>query len=159
MMAGFKYFYTLIYSFKDMNEYGYEDPYDSPLQRPDVEDMLERAYYFHSQNEDTFFGTLKQEMFIAFQADDSFWQAINQRKNGEECDDGEGFHGIGVNFWDEVYPEDSLYLVNGGDDYHPEMLKLIAKRLIWDILFPNEVLPYYREPQVGWLPKKMNLIP
>ena len=106
-----------------------------------------------------FFATLKQEMFTAFQADDSFWQAINQNKNGEEYDDGEGFHGIGVNFWDEVYPEDSLYLVNGGDDYHPEMLKLIAKRLIWDILFPNEELPYYSEPQVGWLPKKMNLIP
>ncbi|WP_298772968.1 hypothetical protein [uncultured Shewanella sp.] len=152
------YLYKLIYSFVDENEYGYEDHYDSPLQRPDVEDMLERAYYMHLRNEATFFATLKQEFFFAFQADEAFWNALNQNNAGEEVPLGEGFHCIASSYWDEIYPEDSVYFVNGADDYHPEMLKLIAKRLIWDILFPNEILPYYTEPKAGWLPRKMNLI-
>ena len=39
------------------------------------------------------------------------------------------------------------------------MLKLLVKRLIWDVVFAGETLPNYTEPSDGWLPHIEHLKP
>ncbi|MCL1124561.1 hypothetical protein [Shewanella surugensis] len=63
-----------------------------------------------------------------------------------------------MSLWSELYPEIEPYL-RTYDHYHHEMLKLLVKRLILDVIFTGETLPTDTEPTDGWLPHIEHLKP
>ncbi|MCL1124556.1 hypothetical protein [Shewanella surugensis] len=137
----------------------WEEGYASPMDRPDVKNLYSRfdivagEYLYIDKNE------LKLQIIQAYTCDDAFWISLNQDVQGKEYEDGHGFACIGLEIWDQVYPEVTPYLNYDIEKYHPEMLKLLVKRLIWDLVFTGETLPNYTEPTDGWLPYIEHLKP
>lgn len=50
--------------------------------------------------------------------------------------------------WEEVFGDTDLD-PEEENHYHPEMLKFLINRCVWDIFFPGEALPNYTEPSSG----------
>jgi hypothetical protein len=94
--------------------------------------------------------TLKSDIRSAMLEDDCYWISLNQDED-EELEDGEGFHFVAMHCWGKVYPEANMYL-RFTDDYHFTMLKLLVKKCIWDIFWPDEELVEYEQPRSGMLP-------
>lgn len=93
---------------------------------------------------------LKEAIIEAFQQNDDFWSSLNREPE-------EGFHITCCELWWGAFPEDDEFREQPHMDddyarYHFVMLKFLVKKLIWDVLYPGELLPNYQEPTSGKLP-------
>ncbi|PCK30198.1 hypothetical protein [Pseudoalteromonas piscicida] len=101
---------------------------------------------------------LKEALVCAYQSDIELWWRFNcytfnakppLHKAQEE--DEESVQRACVFFWVEYFGLgkeflDREQLAEYRDKYHPEMLKLLVKCCVWDVLFPGETLPGYTVP-------------
>lgn len=93
---------------------------------------------------------LKQQLISAFDQHQDFWcwlNAINDKDIYQQKDPEFGIQFLALDLWEEFYPGSNM----SHEFYHPDMLKLLTKKCIWDVVFPNEVLPNYQEPECGEL--------
>ena len=94
---------------------------------------------------------LKNELLSVYLQDKEIWHWLNSL-GFEEYEPEFGVQCAALTLWQETFP-DIFYQYEGDIDvYHPEMLKLLVKKSIWDVLFPGEELPNYQEPESGYLP-------
>lgn len=95
---------------------------------------------------------LKQLIISVYLQDKEIWHWLNSNDGWEENEPQWGGQCAALTLWQETFP-DIFYQYEGDIDvYHPEMLKLLVKKSIWDVLFPGEELPNYQEPESGYLP-------
>lgn len=123
---------------------------ENPLihDRFDVKDLLESFIYEGPFHLDKI--VLKKAIVEAFQQGDDFWVSLNEES-------GKGFHITCCELWWGAFPEDDEFREQPHMDddyarYHFVMLKFLVKKLIWDVLYPDEPLPNYQEPTSGKLP-------
>ena len=100
---------------------------------------------------------LKKELLSAFDQHLDFWCWLNAVNSHDNCNDANkvyrqrnpefGIQVLSMTIWDDDYPNSNMT----HQFYHPEMLKLLTKKYIWDIVFPNEILPNYQQPTCGEL--------
>lgn len=96
---------------------------------------------------------LKVELQSAFNENIDFWWWLNSANDEDIYQQEEPEYGLQVlsmYCWEKSYPE-YKGLINF-EEYHPEMLKLLCKKYIWDIAFPDEHLSNYRQAKSGMLP-------
>ena len=96
---------------------------------------------------------LRVEMLALYDADWAHWWGFNSvSKTITDKEQQDPFSG-GIQcschvLWEEAFGDYDLDCEEE-DHYHPEMLKLLIKRCVWDIFFPGEALPNYTEPSSG----------
>ena len=94
---------------------------------------------------------LKNELLSAFSEQIEFWWWLNSSSEVDIYQQSEhdmGLQRLSMECWWEHYPKFTDY-----DLYHPEMLKLLCKKYIWDIAFPSDFLPNYQPPESSELPR------
>ncbi len=96
---------------------------------------------------------LRAEILALYDADWAHWWGVNSVSetitDKEQQDPFSG--GIQCSchvLWEEAFGDYDLDCEEV-DHYHPEMLKFLIKRCVWDIFFPGEALPNYTEPSSG----------
>lgn len=96
---------------------------------------------------------LRAEILTLYHADWSHWWGFNsisktvldKEQQDPFCG---GLQASCLFLWEEVFGDYELDCEEE-DHYHPEMLKFLIKRCVWDIFFPGEELPNYTEPSSG----------
>jgi hypothetical protein len=96
---------------------------------------------------------LRDEILALYDADWSHWwgfNSISKTITDKEQQDPfcGGLQGSCFVVWEEAFGDTDLDCEEE-DHYHPEMLKFLIKRCVWDIFFPGETLPNYTEPSSG----------
>ncbi|PCK29573.1 hypothetical protein [Pseudoalteromonas piscicida] len=101
---------------------------------------------------------LKEALVCAYQSDIELWWRLNcgyfdaePPLHETQAHGHEGVQFACVLFWIEYFGLgkeflDREKLAEYSDKYHPEMLKLLVKCCVWDVLFPGETLPGYTVP-------------
>lgn len=111
-------------------------------------DVTKRVSYPNNAKE-----KLRAEILALYDADWSHWWGFNSvSRTVIDKEQQDPFCG-GLQFscqvlWEEVFGDNDLDCEEE-DHYHPEMLKFLIKRCVWDIFFPGETLPNYTEPSSG----------
>ena len=96
---------------------------------------------------------LRSEILALYDADWSHWwgfNSVSQTVSDKEQQDPfvAGIQCSCFVVWEEAFGDYDLD-PEEEDHYHPEMLKFLIKRCVWDIFFPGEALPNYTEPSSG----------
>ncbi|TMP26819.1 hypothetical protein CWB99_17125 [Pseudoalteromonas rubra] len=101
---------------------------------------------------------LKDTLLCAYQSDIELWWRLNCHDfnaeppiNEVQVEDDLGVQSASVLFWVEYFGLGKEFMDQDKfdeyfDKYHPEMLKLLVKCCVWDVLFPGETLPGYTVP-------------
>ena len=131
--------------------------------RTGIYDYLDRLDSQYKQGKFTK-SDVKDALVNAFKQDDYTWWLMNSYENSDvqawedQKQPNEGMQFVAACAWLEHFG-----LINMQDDdknwdtidlyiekyYHPVFLKLFVKKFVWDVMFPNEVLPNYTEPKSG----------
>ncbi len=110
---------------------------------------------------------IKSELTHAYKQNDDFWwmlggDPLSEDFNEYNSEDAfyESYYISAVSVWIERYLPEHVYdrIDSSANEYHPEMLKLLIKKYIWQPLFPHELAPY-QEPASGLLPSLQQLLP
>ncbi|QTL37636.1 hypothetical protein [Pseudoalteromonas viridis] len=115
----------------------------------DMQSMFNELY---GTGED--FERLCQEFFSLFNAEEADWFGMcseSTRIGDKKLEDIDyGIQPSAICIWEETFSEEvQLYSIDPEEEFHIDMLKLMVKRCMWDVLFPGEILPGYTEPTSG----------
>ncbi|MCF6440870.1 hypothetical protein L1077_15640 [Pseudoalteromonas luteoviolacea] len=115
----------------------------------EMQDMYQQFYDNKDDKQN-----LRNELINIFDADDAHWHGMcsnSELLGDKELEDCEyGFQPSAVSVWEETFSDEiELNSIDSEEEFHIEMLKLMVKRVMWDVLFPGETLPGYSEPTSG----------
>lgn len=100
----------------------------------------------------------KETLISAYQQSTEFWWRLNcysfntdSLPHEAQREPDMGVQGACVLFWVEYFGLSKEFMDQDKfdeyfDKYHPEMLKLLVKCCVWDVIFPGETLPGYTVP-------------
>ncbi|QTL37635.1 hypothetical protein [Pseudoalteromonas viridis] len=117
-----------------------------------IYEMLDMYQQFYNSDETR--ARLRDEFFSLFGACNAHWHGMCSTslligdKNLEDCE--YGLQPDSAICWAESFSDEvQLYSIDPEEEFHIDMLKLMVKRCMWDVLFPGETLPGYTEPTSG----------